>query len=218
MAAKMAAGGDVDEDSEDESSSEDDDSDSSGSDSEDDEEEPVAKTSAMDTNVGFDWDTAISSKPQREESSDDDSTDTSSSDEDDDKAVKSSHKSRKKAAARKREEEEISRREAALADGTADESPENAADFERLLASSPNDSEIWIKYMAWHLSLADTDSARNVANRAFDRIEFRQEGEKVRQSWKLLAMIPRTHSFILSSLMSGPLSLHWSSSAAQIRA
>ena len=181
----MAAGGDVDEDSEGESSSEDDDSDSSGSDSEDDEEGPAATTSAMDTNVGFDWDAAISSKPlskAAEESSDDDSSDSSSSDEDEDKAAKSSHKSRKKAAAKKREEEEISRREAALADGTADESPENAADFERLLASSPNDSEIWIKYMAWHLSLADTDSARNVANRAFDRIEFRQEGEKVRQS------------------------------------
>ena len=183
MAAKMAAGDDVDEDSEDESSSEDEDGDSSSSDSEDEEEETVAKTSAMDTDVGFDWDTAISSMPRSraaEESSDDDSTDSSSSDEDEDKAVKSSHKSRKKAAAKKREEEEISRREAALADGTADESPENAADFERLLASSPNDSEIWIKYMAWHLSLADTDSARNVANRAFDRIEFRQEGEKVR--------------------------------------
>jgi rRNA biogenesis protein RRP5 len=33
--------------------------------------------------------------------------------------------------------------------------------------------------MAYHLSLADIDSARNVAKRAFERIEFRQEGEKV---------------------------------------
>ena len=33
--------------------------------------------------------------------------------------------------------------------------------------------------MAFHLSLADVDAARTVANRAFDRIEFRQEGEKV---------------------------------------
>lgn len=33
--------------------------------------------------------------------------------------------------------------------------------------------------MAFHLSLADVDAARNVANRAFERIEFHQEGEKV---------------------------------------
>jgi rRNA biogenesis protein RRP5 len=66
-----------------------------------------------------------------------------------------------------------------LADGTADENPETAADFERLVASSPISSETWIKYIAFHLSLADIESARSVANRAFDRIEFRQEGEKV---------------------------------------
>ena len=87
------------------------------------------------------------------------------------------------------EEEEISRREAALADGTADQNPETAADFERLVAGNPNSSELWIKYMAFHLSLADIDSARNVANRAFDRIEFRQEGEKVRLDFiKLLSL------------------------------
>ena len=102
------------------------------------------------------------------------------SDDDDDNAVRSSrHKGRKNAATKKREEEETSRRETALADGTADETPENATDFERLVASSPNSAEVWIKYMAFFLSLADIDSARNVAKRAFERIEFRQEGEKV---------------------------------------
>ena len=138
------------------------------------------------TNVGFDWG-ASTSKPTKSSkfaanSSDDDESSNSSEDESDDDAdigVKNSHKARKKAAAKKREEEETSRREAALADGTADESPENSADFERLVASSPNSSEVWIKYMAFHLSLADIDSARNVANRAFERIEFREEGEKV---------------------------------------
>jgi len=173
-------------------------SDSSDSDEDDDtEEKPKVKESksldAMDTNVGFDWGvTTSSSRPTKssnnlaEGSSDDGSSssseDESDEDDDDDDAdsgFKSSHKTRKKAAAKRREEEETSRREAALADGTADDAPETPADFERLVASSPNSSEVWIKYMAFHLSLADIDSARNVANRAFERIEFRQEGEKL---------------------------------------
>ena len=177
------------------------DSESSDSESEDElENKPKVKTAkgkstgviAMDTNVGFDWGGSTPSNPTAksnklaDESSDDDSDASSSSDEEDsddddaDTGFKSSHKSRKKAAAKRREEEETSRRELALADGTADETPETSADFERLVASSPNSSEVWIKYMAFHLSLADIDSARNVANRAFERIEFRQEGEKVR--------------------------------------
>jgi rRNA biogenesis protein RRP5 len=41
--------------------------------------------------------------------------------------------------------------------------------------------------MAFHLSLADIESARSVANRAFDRIEFRQEGEKVSQQANVVA-------------------------------
>ena len=139
---------------------------------------------AMNTDVGFEWG-ATSSKPSKSnlstESSDDDKSSESSEDESDDadSGFKSSHTARKKAAVKKREEEETSRREAALADGTADETPETTVDFERLVASNPNSSEVWIKYMAFHLSLADIDSARNVAARAFKRIEFREEGEKV---------------------------------------
>ena len=149
----------------------------------------------MDTNVGFDWDasgkSSTKAKLANDESSDDDSDGSSSSSDDesdDDVGFTSSHKSRKKAAARRKEEEEISRREVALADGTADENPETAADFERLVASSPNSSETWIKYMAFHLSLADIESARTVANRAFERIEFRQEGEKLNVWTALLTL------------------------------
>ncbi|KAL7532134.1 hypothetical protein ACHAXR_004461 [Thalassiosira sp. AJA248-18] len=42
--------------------------------------------------------------------------------------------------------------------------------------------------MAFHLSLADIDSARTVANRAFERIEFRQEGEKLNVWTALLTL------------------------------
>jgi len=198
MAAKMEQAGDVHSDNDSESS--DDSSADSDDDSESDEksleqrpEESLPQ--AMDANVGFDWGSTI--KPTKitklAESSDDESTDSSSDSsgdesEDEDAGFKSSHKARKKAAAKRREEEEISRREAALADGTADENPETAADFERLVASNPNSSEVWIKFMAFHLSLADIDSARNVANRAFDRIEFRQEGEKLNVWTALLTL------------------------------
>ena len=184
MASKMEEDGDTGDESE---SSSDSGSDSESDEDSESEDDRVEKPSsdAMDTNVGFDWNSSTKSSTKNklaEESSDDDSDSSDSSDEeseDEDVGFKSSHKSRKKAAARRKEEEEISRREAALADGTADDNPETAADFERLVTAAPNSSETWIKYMAFHLSLADLENARSVANRAFERIEFRQEGEKV---------------------------------------
>jgi len=204
MKKKMEAGVedmDIDEESNDDSGSE---SESDSSDDEDDESEgkleddKSGSMGAMDTNVGFDWGVTTSSKPTKssklasgDESSSsesDDSSEDESDDDDADSGFKSSHKARKKAAAKRREEEETSRRETALADGTADDTPETSADFERLVASSPNSSEIWIKYMAFHLSLADIDSARNIANRAFERIEFRQEGEKLNVWTALLTL------------------------------
>lgn len=197
FAAKLAkkmeadeAGMDVDEGSDNSSKGSSSDSEADADSDESDEEHDGKSESldAMDTNVGFDWGgpTSKSSKSSQQaaESSDDNDESSENSDnesyDDDDNAVRSSrHKGRKNAATKKREEEETSRRETALADGTADETPENATDFERLVASSPNSAEVWIKYMAFFLSLADIDSARNVAKRAFERIEFRQEGEKV---------------------------------------
>jgi rRNA biogenesis protein RRP5 len=191
--AKMASKMETHDDTEDESDTGSESDGNSEEDSESESNEPGQSiVDAMDTNVGFEWDTSAkpsakikSTEESADESDSSSSTDSSDDDNDDDNddadvGFKSSHKSRKKAAARRKEEEEISRREVALADGTADDNPETTADFERLVASSPNNSETWIKYMAFHLSLADIESARSVANRAFDRIQFRQEGEKVR--------------------------------------
>ncbi len=157
--------------SSDEESSDSDDSADGDSDSDD---ELVEK---MDADVGFDWGTTGTTKSSTTE----DDSDSSSSDESDsdDEDTKTGHKSRKKATAKKLEEKEIAKMEQRLADGTADENPETAADFERVLASDPNSSENWIKFMAYHLSLADIESARTVASRALDKIEFRQEGEKL---------------------------------------
>lgn len=207
LAAKMKSGSNEEEnddeeenssDEESSSSNDDDDDDEDSSSSDDDEEEDDKNLpTAMDTDVGFNWgsknsSTDTSSKGDNgNESSDSDSSDESDDDDDNDEidnTGKSSHKARKKAAARRKEEKEISARESALADGTADSNPETSADFERLLAADPNASENWIRYMAYHLSLADIDSARNVANRAFDRIEFRQEDEKLNVWTALLTL------------------------------
>uniref|UniRef100_A0A7S4MZ58 S1 motif domain-containing protein n=1 Tax=Odontella aurita TaxID=265563 RepID=A0A7S4MZ58_9STRA len=202
-ATKLAAKLGKSEGDDDEESSDDDD-DSSASDSSDsdddsssDDEEDEKAPRAMDTDVGFDWGSAQAAPDKKDkapEDSDDgessSSDEASDSDDDDevDNAGKSSHKSRKKAAAKRREEKEIAIRETALADGTADDNPETAADFERLLAGEPNSSVLWMRYMAYHLSLADVDGARNVANRAFERIEFRQEDEKLNVWTALLAL------------------------------
>ncbi|KAL3938362.1 MAG: hypothetical protein SGBAC_006712 [Bacillariaceae sp.] len=191
--AKLAAKMQQDENSDDDSSSEEDDSEDDDSDDDvdeksstpedDSEDEDEAPKALLDTDVGFDWNakgSAAKSKSGENDASDDSESDSDDdSDDEENEGKTSNHKSRKKQAERRREEKEISRREMALADGTADENPETAGDFERLLAGNPNSSELWIRYMAFYLSLADIPSARKVAENALDRIEFREETEKL---------------------------------------
>lgn len=43
--------------------------------------------------------------------------------------------------------------------------PRNADEFEKLVRGSPNSSFVWIKYMAFMLSLADVEKARSIAER-----------------------------------------------------
>jgi rRNA biogenesis protein RRP5 len=43
---------------------------------------------------------------------------------------------------------------------------------------SPDSSYLWIKYMAFLISLGETDRARAVAERALAGISYREEGEK----------------------------------------
>lgn len=43
--------------------------------------------------------------------------------------------------------------------------PKTADEFEKLVRSSPNSSFVWIKYMAFMLSLADIEKARSIAER-----------------------------------------------------
>jgi rRNA biogenesis protein RRP5 len=67
------------------------------------------------------------------------------------------------------------------ADVTADlqaNQPTSAADFERLLLTSPNSSLLWISYMALHVSTSDLAMARKTAKRALATINFRELAEK----------------------------------------
>lgn len=57
--------------------------------------------------------------------------------------------------------------------------PKSTDEFEKLVRSSPNSSFIWIKYMAFMLSLADVEKARSIAERALRTINIREESEKL---------------------------------------
>lgn len=57
--------------------------------------------------------------------------------------------------------------------------PESNADFERLLLGSPNSSYLWIQYMSFQLQLSEVDRAREIARRAVEAINFREEQERL---------------------------------------
>ncbi|CAM6099604.1 unnamed protein product [Calypogeia fissa] len=60
-----------------------------------------------------------------------------------------------------------------------EQAPETVDEFEQLVRTSPDSSYVWIKYMAFMLSMADVDKAREIAERALQIINFREEGEKL---------------------------------------
>ncbi|CAH0557024.1 unnamed protein product [Brassicogethes aeneus] len=70
----------------------------------------------------------------------------------------------------KLEEERLSKIEKRFADNVAE--PESADDFDRLLLANPNSSELWTKYMAFHISSTEIDKARSVAKRALEGINM----------------------------------------------
>ncbi|KZO92777.1 hypothetical protein CALVIDRAFT_540664 [Calocera viscosa TUFC12733] len=57
--------------------------------------------------------------------------------------------------------------------------PESVGDFERLLLGSPNSSFLWIQFMSFYLQLSEIDKAREIARRALNVINFREEQEKL---------------------------------------
>ncbi|XP_052176477.1 rRNA biogenesis protein RRP5 isoform X2 [Diospyros lotus] len=86
---------------------------------------------------------------------------------------------------RKRKEKKKAKEERELEIRAAEERllekdiPRSADEFEKLVRNSPNSSFVWIKYMAFMLSLADVESARSIAERALKTINIREESEKL---------------------------------------
>jgi ribosomal protein S1/tetratricopeptide (TPR) repeat protein len=59
------------------------------------------------------------------------------------------------------------------------QAPDSVDEYEQLVRASPNSSFVWIKYMAFLLSIADVEKARAIAERALQTINFREEEEKL---------------------------------------
>jgi rRNA biogenesis protein RRP5 len=123
--------------------------------SDDSDDDEVAKPSTGLATTGFDW-TGNSLNANAKDVASDSEGETSS----------------KK---RKRSKKEIK------VDMTADldkDGPRNTSDFERLLLGQPNDSGLWIQYMAFQLQLGEVQKARDVAERALRTIHIRELDEK----------------------------------------
>jgi rRNA biogenesis protein RRP5 len=56
--------------------------------------------------------------------------------------------------------------------------PTNASEFEALALASPGSSFVWIRYMAFLISLGELEAARGVAERALRTIPYRDDAEK----------------------------------------
>ncbi|KAL8859953.1 MAG: hypothetical protein Q9178_003501 [Gyalolechia marmorata] len=57
--------------------------------------------------------------------------------------------------------------------------PQSVADFERLLLGRPNDSGLWVRYMALQIQLSEIEKAREIADRALRTIHIREQNEKL---------------------------------------
>lgn len=84
----------------------------------------------------------------------------------------------KHAKKRLKEEKERAIRDAERRRQIGDTAPTTPAEYEQHLLSSPNSSFIWIKYMAFLISLGEIDNTRAIAERAIQTINFREETEK----------------------------------------
>ncbi|XP_022966127.1 rRNA biogenesis protein RRP5 [Cucurbita maxima] len=91
-------------------------------------------------------------------------------------ASKEKNDRREKKKAKEQREKEVRDAEERLLQNNM---PTTADEFEKLVRSSPNSSFVWIKYMAFMLSLADVEKARSIAERALRTINIREENEKL---------------------------------------
>jgi rRNA biogenesis protein RRP5 len=63
--------------------------------------------------------------------------------------------------------------------------PQSVTDFERLVLGDPNDSKLWIQYMAFQVQLGEVEKAREIAERAIKTILQKEDAER-RNVWVAL--------------------------------
>jgi rRNA biogenesis protein RRP5 len=125
---------------------------------------PTTKPTASALNVsgGFDW-SGRAPSPAPSASSE------SSSDE----AESSSRKKKSKFKSKSNGAVDLA------ATAIDDSQPSTISEFDRALLSSPNSSFIWIQYMSFHLQLHEIEKARQIGRRALEKINYREEEEKL---------------------------------------
>lgn len=102
---------------------------------------------------------------------------------DDENEIDANGDGKRKANAKERfeaarnEEARIHEIERTLADG--DFIPTSIDQFERLVMGDPNDSRIWIQYMAFHIQATEMDRARTIAQKALKVIDMREGQERL---------------------------------------
>ncbi|XP_050532956.1 protein RRP5 homolog [Daktulosphaira vitifoliae] len=132
------------------------------------------KLSLSVQNLGFEWNVNINYFNKHENESD-------GSDKEEYEEPKKK-KIRKLNAAQKREEqkqEELRLRKIEQELIHIETNPQNADHFDRLVLANPNNSLIWIKYMACHLQATEVEKARAIAKKALSTIDSREEQEKL---------------------------------------
>jgi len=173
--------GEEDEEDEEEDIMPDDDENSNEEEEEEEEEDEDEEEDAGEgMSVGFKFDgfADLQGPPVDEEEEAMGVSDEEEEEEDGDAPISKSKKRREKQRAKEEEEKEIREREAeALGE---DRTPQTVDDYEKLLLAYPDSAFSWIKYMSYQLSLADVDKARQVAERALDKIRSTKEEERLK--------------------------------------
>eukprot|EP00615_Pteridomonas_danica_P010613 CAMPEP_0114345360 /NCGR_PEP_ID=MMETSP0101-20121206/12159_1 /TAXON_ID=38822 ORGANISM="Pteridomonas danica, Strain PT" /NCGR_SAMPLE_ID=MMETSP0101 /ASSEMBLY_ACC=CAM_ASM_000211 /LENGTH=366 /DNA_ID=CAMNT_0001481265 /DNA_START=168 /DNA_END=1265 /DNA_ORIENTATION=- len=171
---------DGDDDEEDDEEEEEDDDDEDREEDDDDEDESDSDeetmTSKKKANL-FAWDDFELSAPTKNDEEDDEDDDD---DDDDEINGKRKRSANSKKRAREEEERQIRKQEQDLVEKQESSVTDewNEDDFERSLLATPNDSSIWVRYMASKLRSMDLNSCRTIAKRALKTILFREEEEK----------------------------------------
>ncbi|KAJ3122551.1 rRNA biogenesis protein rrp5 [Physocladia obscura] len=127
--------------------------------------------------AGWGDDSDDSDHSKNGEPSDSEDGDGNNDSDDEERTNNESKKSKRaKKRAKQEAEERVAQQELELLEIKA---PDSADSFERILMGSPNSSFLWIKFMAFHLQMAEIGKAREVGERALKVISFREPQELI---------------------------------------